>query len=104
MIDLLDARISPLDHEIHSLALTRASNWTRSPASAICSSSRRHPKSARTSSRRTAEEIAGPEGRLTGRLLERALAAELTEHLGYNWNAALAALEIHFGDRIPDAI
>jgi putative transposase len=22
----------------------------------------------------------------------------------YNWNAALAALKIHFGDRIPDAI
>src|SRR5688500_12777929 len=35
---------------------------------------------------RTAEEIAGPDGllgELTRRLLERALAAELTEHLGY---------------------
>jgi hypothetical protein len=35
---------------------------------------------------RTAEEIAGPEGllgRLTRRLLNRALEAELTEHLGY---------------------
>jgi putative transposase len=35
---------------------------------------------------RTAEEIAGPDGllgQLTRRLLERALAAELTEHLGY---------------------
>src|SRR5215210_558602 len=35
---------------------------------------------------RTAQEIAGPDGllgRLTRRLLERALAAELTEHLGY---------------------
>jgi putative transposase len=35
---------------------------------------------------RTAEEIAGPDGllgQLTRRLLERALAAEITEHLGY---------------------
>src|SRR5439155_14549366 len=35
---------------------------------------------------RTAEEIAGPDGllrQLTGRLLERALQAEITEHLGY---------------------
>src|SRR5918994_7127444 len=34
----------------------------------------------------TAEEIAGPDGllrQLTGRLLERALQAEITEHLGY---------------------
>jgi putative transposase len=39
---------------------------------------------------RTAEEIAGPDGllgQLTRRLLERALAAELTEHLGYEPHA-----------------
>ena len=35
---------------------------------------------------RTPEEISGPDGllqRLTKRLVERAMAAELTEHLGY---------------------
>jgi putative transposase len=39
---------------------------------------------------RTAEEIAGPDGllrQLTRRLLERALQAELTEHLGYELHA-----------------
>ena len=40
---------------------------------------------------RTAEEIAGPDGllrQLTRRLLERALQAELTEHLGYEHSQA----------------
>jgi putative transposase len=40
---------------------------------------------------RTPEEITGPEGllqRLTKRLLERAMAAELSEHLGYEYGAA----------------
>src|SRR5919107_2388224 len=40
---------------------------------------------------RTAEEIAGPDGllrQLTRRLLERALEAEITEHLGYEHGQA----------------
>ena len=40
---------------------------------------------------RTPEEITGPEGllqRLTKRLVERAMAAELTEHLGYEYGEA----------------
>src|SRR2546421_6241012 len=40
---------------------------------------------------RTPEEITGPEGllhRLTRRLVERAMAAELTEHLGYEYGQA----------------
>ena len=40
---------------------------------------------------RTPEEITGPDGllqRLTKRLVERAMAAELTEHLGYEYGQA----------------
>jgi hypothetical protein len=53
------------------------------------------------------EEITGPGGLMTqlaGRVLETALGAELTEHLGYPPGQAPpgGAGKIHFGDRLPD--
>ena len=48
VIDLLDARITPLDHELGPLARAdaRAGCWTRSPASATCSGPRSRQRSA----------------------------------------------------------
>ena len=49
---------------------------------------------------RTPEEITGPDGllhRLTKRLVERAMAAELTEHLGYE-HAPIPTLSVGRGE------